>query len=472
MTDLLTTIGSWDLVELAARATIVFFVALALQWLTRKEPAATRHHLWTLTFALLLALPVLRLVGPSWDVPLLPQANVSGADPLVEAMEHGVPASFALPAGGFGSPATGAPTEKGRVEVPMLGRLTKSAFLLWGIGCGAALVSVGVGAFRFHKLVRAGQPVENEAWLRQLGTLRRQLAIRADVRLVLGTEAVTPMTGGLWNPVILLPASAATWSEARRHVVLAHELVHVRTRDALRQVAGRAVLAIYWFHPLSWVASQLAAARREEACDDEVLAAGTRPSEYAGHLLSLAEGGADSRAVLSLPMARRSQLETRIRAVLKPHRARPRALVTAVALTAVAVAGVSASVTNPIRPGNTLDPVSEGGAPAPLRVDCALASDADRPSGRVFTQRTGDPFVCTIQGDAVTNHSGEVPIVGSDEWALLGTEIRNQIARYNAQGSVRTRKAGLPQPAREWWAGETFHPVEAEVDPRHGLSPR
>ena len=125
--------------------------------------------------------------------------------------------------------------------------------------------------------------------------------------------------------------------------------------------------------------------------------------------------------------------------------------------------GVSASVANPIRPGRTLDLVSEGGAPAPLRVDCALASDADRPSGRVFTERPGDPTVCTIQGDVVTNDSGEVRIVGSDEWAVLETEIRGKIEELGAEGTVRDRKAGLPQPPREGWAGATWHTVDAEV---------
>ena len=469
---MLTTIGSWNLVELAARATIVLLVSLAFQWLTRGGPAAIRHHLWTLTFALLLALPLLRLFGPSWDVQFLPRADGPTEKLISGSLDHGVSTYLGGPAGTFAPFVTDAPLALATAKTPPPWRLPLLAFVLWGIGSGAALVSVGVGAFRFRKLVRGGQPVENETWLGQLGALRRQLAIRADVRLVLGRETVTPMTGGLWKAVILLPASAGTWSEARRHVVLAHELIHVRRRDALRQLAGRAVLAIYWFHPLSWVASQLAAARREEACDEEVLAAGARPSEYAGHLLSLAEGREDGRAVLSLPMARRSQLETRIRAILKPHRARPRALVTAVALTAVAVVGVSASVANPIRPGRTLDLVSEGGAPAPLRVDCALASDADRPSGRVFTERPGDPTVCTIQGDVVTNDSGEVRIVGSDEWAALESQIRRQIVQLNAEGRDRSRREELEQPAREWWARETFHPVEAEVDPRHGLSPR
>ena len=70
--------------------------------------------------------------------------------------------------------------------------------------------------------------------------------------------------------------------------MLTHEMIHVRRRDVLRQLMVRAVLALYWFHPLSWVAARLAAIASEEACDEEVLALGTRPSQYATHLLSLA----------------------------------------------------------------------------------------------------------------------------------------------------------------------------------------
>ena len=469
MTDLFATNESVVLVDLVARATILLSVSLALQWLTRRGPAATRHHLWTLTFALLLVVPGLRLFGPSWEVPLLPQAGRPSEEPGSEALEHG--ASVVSAAGTLVPVAADAPEARGRVEAPAPGRLTQLAFVLWAIGCAASFASLGVGAFRFHRRVRAAQPVENEAWLEHLDALRKQLTIRTDVRLVLGTESVTPMTGGLRRPVILLPASAEEWSEARRHVVLAHELVHVCRRDALRQLVGRAVLSFYWFHPLSWVASHLAAARREEACDEEVLAAGARPSDYAGHLLSVAESRSLGRPVLSLPMAQRSQLERRIRAILKPGRARPRALVTAVALTAVTAAGITAAVANPIRPRSAPDTLSDVAAVMSALVECATASDADRLSGRVFAQGDG-LFLCTIDEDAVANASGGLRAIGPREWAVLESEIRRQIAQLDADGSVRTRKAKAPQPARESWAGETLHTVKAEVESRHGLSPR
>ncbi len=439
MTDLFTTTESSALLDLAVRATIVLSVAMAFQWLTRREPAAIRHHLWTMTFALLLLLPVLRLFGPSWEVPLLPQASGPTEEPRFEALEHG--ASVVSSAGTLVPVAADAPEARGTVEAPEPRRLVQLAFVLWGIGCGAAFISVGAGIWRFHRLVRGARPVENEAWLGQLDALRKRLSVRAEVRLVLAQGSVTPMTGGVLRPVILLPASATAWSEARRHVVLAHELVHVRRRDALRQLLGRTVLALYWFHPASWVASHLAAARREEACDEEVLAVGARPSEYANHLLSLAESGSLRRPALSLPMAQQSRLERRVRAILSPHRPRPRAAVAAVALVAVAVGGVSVSIANPTRPEDVPGVVGEAVSVDPGALQCVPASEADQLSGWDFSQGLGEVLVCTIQGETLATAGKAARTIESADWVVLESEIRKQLGgAVHEEGTAGSRR--------------------------------
>lgn len=351
MTEFVVTTGVSSLADLFIRATVVLLVALALQWLTHRGPALTRHNLWTLTFAILLVLPVVRLFGPSWDVPVLPEPGGPADEVRLETSALAVEAYATAAATELAPPARVASAPGETLESPPLWGLAWLAFLVWATGCGVALTSVGVGALRFHKLARNALPVENEAWLRRLEELRKDLAIRTEVRLLQGKGVLTPMTGGVRKPAILLPVSAVDWSDARCRIVLAHELVHVRRRDALRQLVGRAVLAFYWFHPLSWVASCMAGARREEACDQDVLLVGVRPSEYAEHLLSLAEASAPDRAVLSLPMAHHSRLESRIRAVLRPSRARPGSVLVAAvaALTAVVVAGISISVVDPVR---------------------------------------------------------------------------------------------------------------------------
>ncbi len=343
---------SADLFGLAIRATILLSAALALAWLARKGPARVRHLLWTTTFALLLALPVLSLVGPSWEVPIIPSIGSAPPAAAAEAPLADRPESafFTLPA-----PAPTSP-EAGSAPVPVQEPVAPSRaiyfpLLLWALGCAAGLASLARGGIRFAGLVRAATPLGDPARLGQVEAVRRQLGIDGNARVVLSPKAATPMTGGLWKPVVLLPMSATLWTPERWRVVLAHEMVHLRRRDVLRQLLVRAGLALYWFHPLSWMAARRAASASEEACDEEVLALGTRPSEYATHLLSLAGNMSAHRPVLALPMAQRShsQLELRIVAILKPNRPRPSSMATALMITAIGAVGVSAAVAYPAR---------------------------------------------------------------------------------------------------------------------------
>ena len=353
--DFLATPGAQGMLELAFRATIPLTAALALAWLARKGPAAVRHLLWTMTFALLLGLPVLSLLGPSWEVPVLP--SLGGAHPGPPLPVEAVPVAGTTPGGFITLPSPEASLrDPGPSAVPVAKPLAPSRpvplpLLLWGVGCAAALASLALSGLRFARLVRAADPLDDAIRLRRADEIRRRLGIRGEVWVLLSPDATTPMTGGPWRPVVLLPRSARTWSPERWDVVLAHEMIHVRGRDVLRQLMARAVLALFWFHPLIWVAARLAETASEEACDEEVLALGTRPSRYATHLLALAGGMIARRPVLSLPMVQRphSQLEKRVMAILTPHRPRRSAMATALMMVAVGGVGVSAAVAHPVR---------------------------------------------------------------------------------------------------------------------------
>lgn len=347
---------SHGLLELAARGTVLLAVAVALGWLVRRRPARVRHLLWTTTFALLLALPALSLLGPAWEVPLLPAPAATTADVRLSVPTPANPIT-PEPAGDLLPPpptqvsANSAHSPMRAPESPSPPHPVPLPLLLWALGCAAALTSLLVGILRFGRLVRQAQPVHDPAWLRQVELVRARLDIRRSVPLYFSGQAGTPMTGGFRTPAILLPASAKAWCAGRRMAVLTHELIHVRHRDALRQLILRAALALYWFHPLAWVAARLAASAREEACDEEVLELGARPSQYAEHLLAVAAAGlTPGPSPLSLPMVRHSgpRLERRIASILRPHRPRPSTIATAVVLAAVAGAGVSAAVAHPI----------------------------------------------------------------------------------------------------------------------------
>ena len=133
--------------------------------------------------------------------------------------------------------------------------------------------------------------------------------------------------------------------------MLTHEMTHVCRRDVLRQFMARVVVAIYWIHPLTWLAARFAAVAREEACDEKVLALGTRPSDYATHLLALAADANTDRPVLSLPMGQRAHppLEKRILAILNAHPRHRSTIAAGLVAVAIGIAGMSAAVARPVR---------------------------------------------------------------------------------------------------------------------------
>ena len=360
--DSLFELGSLSMPGLVIKATILLSAALALTGLARRGPSRVRHLLWTLTFGLLLGLPVLSLLGPAWELPILlssssaperppaqgPPARgvasgviISPPTPDAALPDAASPAEFTAGAESAAAPAREALSPARSIPLPLL---------LWGIGCTAALASLTVSAVRCSRLVRAANPLRDPIPLREAEAIRRQLGIRGHVRCCLSPAVATPMTGGLWKAVVLLPMAAAAWSSDRWRVVLMHEMIHVRRRDVLRQFIVRVVIAFYWFHPLSWIAARLAANASEEACDEEVLALGIRPSAYATHLLSVAEGIRADRSVLSLAMAQRShsRLESRIAGILDPRRPGWSTIATALLVMALGGVGVSVAAAHPV----------------------------------------------------------------------------------------------------------------------------
>jgi beta-lactamase regulating signal transducer with metallopeptidase domain/predicted nucleic acid-binding Zn-ribbon protein len=317
------------LVALTLRATAVLLASLALAVLLRRAGAAARHQLFTLTAVGLLALPVLGAVLPRWEVQLLPtwmgesrpSPNVLGmwarTDGLRAALTRAATPVEPGPAGL--EPGASATAATWIVEAPpaLWARL---AVVVWLLGVLGSLLGLLHGLGRERRLVAASRPLDGGG--PTLEETRQALGIRATVRWLVSDDIEAPATCGWWQPSVLLPASAVSWPAERRRVVLQHELVHVLRADALRHFLWRLVSALYWFQPLSRVASRRASAAREEACDEAVLGLGNRPSAYARHLLEIAESlrGECPAPVLALAMVDRGQLERRLRMILDPNR--------------------------------------------------------------------------------------------------------------------------------------------------------
>lgn len=331
---------------LLAKATLVVAVAgVAAAWLVhRGASAATRHMVWALAIGAVLSLPVLSVLLPGWRVAVLRETEPRAAS--FSAPADPLPAA---PAGADevpdAAPGAAAPAEVPAAPLPV-------EWLMAGLYAAVALglvARVAVGRWSVARLARSATALDAPEWREMLRDLTWVSEVGRPVRLLRSHLATMPMTWGTRHPVVLLPAAAEGWSAERRRVVLLHELAHVARRDCLLQTLAALACALYWVHPGVWYAARRMRAERELACDDRVLAAGTRARSYAAHLLEVARafrpaGGASPVAV---SMARPSQLEGRMLAVLDAVRSRrtPSRRTSAVAAgVALVISGLMAAV--------------------------------------------------------------------------------------------------------------------------------
>jgi hypothetical protein len=180
-----------------------------------------------------------------------------------------------------------------------------------------------------------------------LRVLAAEAGVRRPVEVLLHDRILAPVTCGLLKPVILLPAEAREWSEADVRRAFVHELEHIRRGDWSVHILARAVCASYWFHPLVWVAWRQLCLEAERACDDAVLLGADR-ADYAEQLVVLARGLSSSVAPPALSMANRSDLSTRVSAILDNKQPRGRAGLLC-ALSILTVAAVAVLAIAPVR---------------------------------------------------------------------------------------------------------------------------
>lgn len=312
-------------VNLLIKATLVLSAAGVGVLLLRRTSASARYAVWSTALAMLIVLPTLSAVLPSWQIgPLAPTA----ADlPLsVDRVVLGeVSASRPVPVD-EGADASSRPAVE-RTGAVRLDRGTVAGVLVGLWLCGAAVMLIRLG---LH-VGRVGQITRRASWgggpeISRIGAqLTATLGLRRVVRVVVSDEVSVPFSWGIWSPVVVLPAGAKSWPTEQKRSVLLHEVGHVARWDYPVHLVIEVVRALYWPNPLVWLAAGRAAMERERACDDYALCHGTPSAVYASHLLSIARSQVEGRTLMgATTMAREPGLVERIRCVMNRQLARTR----------------------------------------------------------------------------------------------------------------------------------------------------
>ena len=423
------------LVESCARASLVLCAAWALTSVMRRASASTRHFVWICAIAGSTLAPAMTAIGPRWTVSIptpfastpseaLRDTQRSAISSAPEAAPPAATSDVVTPALPSGAPASSATKQFD---------LTLAAVLLWAVGATMILAYAISGAIGARWIRRSATAVE-APWVDEAQTLAEVFEIPGPVVVAESRSVNMPIVCGIWRPLIVMPVDAAQWSNERRRFVLLHELAHIKRRDCLTQSLAQLVCAAYWFNPIVWLAARRMRAERERACDDFVLAAGEKGPDYAAHLLDIAKTAQHPRMspLVGLAMARPSQLEGRLLAILDPAIRRSSTLYTRVAslafvlLIAVPVGAVRLESSSPIADEfESASATPSHMAPAVAESPTMMPLPEPQPRTRVASVSATEPIAERINRVA----SDEI---GPQLGAQIGGQIAMAMAAQNA----------------------------------------
>ena len=313
------------------KATAILLAGLVVTQLTRKARASVRHLVIAASFAALIALPLLLAAAPAMtiDVPVTASPNAATAVTFNQTVTR---------------PAVDSGSATQSRQLPAIS-IADALRALWLAGTIAFLIPVAAVLWKLSMIRRTGLPT---VWRREeLSQLARERGVTRPVDVVEHEAVPGPMTFGVLRPLIVLPPDAREWDHAELRRALMHELEHIQRGDWLMQILARIVAACYWFHPMVWMAWRRLCLEAERSCDDAVVISEER-TDYAEQLVTLAQRMSATPVQPLLGMANRSDLSTRVTAVLDDRLHRGRAGF-ALAAGTIAAAVVVVATIAPVR---------------------------------------------------------------------------------------------------------------------------
>jgi beta-lactamase regulating signal transducer with metallopeptidase domain len=221
-----------------APASLLATPLLAAAWLVDRT---TRRHLWPQLVTTLWLVALARLFLPPTLVSPWSVTTAVGAPTLAAAEQTGS-------------------------DVP-LGWLAA----LWSAGVLACLAARLHGRCALARRIVVLAPDAHGDWRAALQRAATSLGLARVPRLGTLAGLTTPAVCGLLRPILLVPRAALERAPTRHDQnALLHELAHLRRRDLWLDEACELVRAVFWFHPLVWLAVARVRALGEVACDASV----------------------------------------------------------------------------------------------------------------------------------------------------------------------------------------------------------
>jgi beta-lactamase regulating signal transducer with metallopeptidase domain len=348
--SLLTLFG-----EAAARSILAACLVAALLAALPVTAVSVTLRVWQGVLLVALAMPLLAVVAPEVQVPIpsfrwqaLPQTESAANTPSTSQLTVSTPhVQASAPAQSTTAPPSelldAAPPNPVPWPVLLLAGYLAIVILLLG--------RLWVGVRCAAGLRRAATPIEDRAASQVLSTCSLGSGLRRFPAIAESDRVAVPVTLGVRDSVILLPAAWREWEPHELAAVLAHEVSHVARRDALAQRLALIHRAIFWFSPLAWWLERHLADLAEQASDEAALSGGVDRVRYAEILLQFfgaLEAIPERVWWQGVSMAKAGQAEKRVDRILAWRGAMrmqfKKSLTVALAVFGMAAAGFAASV--------------------------------------------------------------------------------------------------------------------------------
>lgn len=141
----------------------------------------------------------------------------------------------------------------------------------------------------FYFIIKSGSSIvmskkETETII-NFNTLRRNIEIR------ISDTIDVPLTYGVFNPIIIIPAYYDLRNNQDIRYVLYHEYIHIKNFDSAIKIIAAIAVLVHWFNPFVWVLYILLSRDIELSCDEAVIKYFGEESktEYANTLIKMEE---------------------------------------------------------------------------------------------------------------------------------------------------------------------------------------
>lgn len=261
------------IINMSISASWIVLTVLVLRLLLKKAPKWVNVLLWGIV--------AVRLVCPfslesAWS--LIPSAETVSPGIMMDGtpqIDSGIPAINAVVNPIF----SGSFTPQPMASANPLQILIPVAANIWLLGVVVMLAYTAISYWRIRRKVRTA-------------VLRQENIFQSE-------NVGSPFVLGIVKPRIYLPFAM---SEQEMVHVIAHEKAHIQRKDHWWKPIGFLVLAVYWFHPLLWLAYVLFCRDIELACDEKVVKDFTR-EEKADYSQALLRCSVGHRMISACPLA-------------------------------------------------------------------------------------------------------------------------------------------------------------------------